>query len=141
MVPKQRPTTDCIDYMETWHRKRSVWGEPCKEWFNYNDLVVLWPGSLPHMLKTLRVPRWEDFEFQYSDESMWTGRTEREILQTMPGGEGIDLAPWMRTSDHEWSIDLSQAERAAIAKAQMVLDAAKEPIESESTADAASQTF
>ena len=76
-----------------------------------------------HMLKTLRVPRWEDYEIRRREGggggeegkagkagNMWAflgdGRTEREVRKGEPGGEGIDLAPWMRVEDTEWTIDV-----------------------------------
>ena len=46
--------------------------------------MVLWCGSMIHMLKTLRVPRWEDFVIIRKEGNMWAllgnGRTEREML-------------------------------------------------------------
>lgn len=65
------------------------------------------------MLKTLRVPRWEDFVIRRHDRNMWTflgdGTTEREMLREKSGegaDDGVDLAPWMRNEDSEWMIDL-----------------------------------
>ena len=62
------------------------------------------------MLETLRVPRWEDYVFKRRDANMWTflgdGRTEREVRKVSPGGEDIDLAPWMRNGDVGWSTEI-----------------------------------
>lgn len=67
-----------------------------------------------HMLKTLRVPRWEDYEIKRRDGwnggNMWRflgdGTTERERLRGMGGKEDVGLAPWMRNGDVEWSVDV-----------------------------------
>lgn len=110
LAPAQTPTNAYLEHVETWHRTKSVWAESCKSWVKYNGRVALWCGSMVHMLKTLRTPRWEDYEFKRRDANMWTflgdGRTEREVMKVSPGGEDIDLAPWMRNGDVGWSIEM-----------------------------------
>ncbi|KAL8919728.1 MAG: hypothetical protein Q9172_004841 [Xanthocarpia lactea] len=108
LEPSQAVTNEYLEHIETWHRTKSVWAEDCKSWVKWNGRVALWCGSMIHMLKTLRVPRWEDFVIRRKEGNMWAflgdGRTEREMLQ----GEGrdVDLAPWMRNEDSAWSVDI-----------------------------------
>lgn len=64
-----------------------------------------------HLLKTLRVPRWEDYVIERKEEegNMWAflgnGMIELEILGLKNGGEGVDYAPHVRNADVPWSLD------------------------------------
>ncbi|KAL8940818.1 MAG: hypothetical protein Q9216_002607 [Gyalolechia sp. 2 TL-2023] len=108
LEPSQSVTTEYLQHVETWHRSKSVWAETCRSWVKYNGRVALWCGSMIHMLKTLRVPRWEDFVIRRRGGNMWSflgdGRTEREVLHAE--GKEVELAPWMRNEDSAWTVDL-----------------------------------
>ncbi|KAL8836149.1 MAG: hypothetical protein Q9176_006479 [Flavoplaca citrina] len=108
LEPSQAVTNEYLEHIETWHRTKSVWAEDCKSWVKWNGRVALWCGSMIHMLKTLRVPRWEDFVIRRKEGNMWAflgdGRTEREMLQDE--GRDVDLAPWMRNEDSAWTVDI-----------------------------------
>ncbi|KAL9638316.1 MAG: hypothetical protein Q9164_001621 [Protoblastenia rupestris] len=108
LEPSQSVTDDYLEHVETWHRLKSVWAESCQSWVKYNDRVALWCGSMIHMLKTLRVPRWEDYVIRRRARNMWEflgdGRTEREVCKEK--GENVDLAPWMRNQDVPWTLDM-----------------------------------
>ncbi|KAL9594849.1 MAG: hypothetical protein Q9179_005218 [Wetmoreana sp. 5 TL-2023] len=108
LEPSQLVTKDYLEHVDTWHRTKSVWAESCKSWVKYNGRVALWCGSMVHMLKTLRVPRWEDYVIRRKAGNMWSflgdGKTEREVLHAE--GQQVDLAPWMRNEDSEWTVDI-----------------------------------
>ncbi|KAL9595235.1 MAG: hypothetical protein Q9219_006569 [cf. Caloplaca sp. 3 TL-2023] len=108
LEPLQTVTNEYLEHIETWHRTKSVWAENCKSWVKYNGHVALWCGSMIHMLKTLRVPRWEDFFIRRKAGNMWKflgdGSTEREVLHNQ--GQQVDLAPWMRNEDSAWTVDI-----------------------------------
>lgn len=60
------------------------------------------------MLKTLRTPRWEDYEIRRRDRNMWSfwgnGRIEREVLGER--GVEVDWAPFVRNEDGPWTLDM-----------------------------------
>lgn len=60
-----------------------------------------------HMLKTLKTPRFEDYEIKYLDENMWSylgdGRTALELKREQ--GQDVDMAPFMRIRDESWSLE------------------------------------
>lgn len=69
-----------------------------------NGRVYLWTGSLLHLLKTLRTPRYEDYHFTYkNDDDMWAflgnGRTAADMDGSLEA-----LTPFIRNSDHLWEI-------------------------------------
>jgi hypothetical protein len=57
-----------------------------------------------HHLKTLRTPRFEHYDMRYQKDNCWAslgnGRTEQELEQEK--GAEVDLAPFVRNSDHPW---------------------------------------
>jgi hypothetical protein len=73
----------------------------------YKGKVQIWAGSMLHMIKTLRTPRFEDFEIVRRDENMWGflggGRTLLEIRSE--NGEEVDMAPFCRIRDEPWVLE------------------------------------
>lgn len=74
--------------------KRTVFLDECNSWYKRGDRVLaIWPGSTVHAIETLRSPRWEDFEYLYSDE-----KTKENPLAWVGNGwsetqlEGHDVA-------------------------------------------------
>lgn len=72
--------------------KRTVFMEDCRSWYRKNDRIIgIWPGSTCHAVETMRSPRWEDFNYTYSDDSSeynrfgWLGNGITDIEQT--GGD------------------------------------------------------
>lgn len=59
-----------------------------------------------HLLKTMKTPRFEDFDITYH-YNRWTflgnGRTRLEELSE--DGVDVDLAPFIRDTDKLWTID------------------------------------
>lgn len=112
MQPLQAPTTQINAHLDAWHKKYSVWAEECRSWYKDNKphgRVYVWPGSMLHHLKTLRTPRFEHYQLRYEDEgNMWAflgnGRTDLELLREQ-GVEGVDLAPYIRNEDSDWTLE------------------------------------
>ncbi|KIW21580.1 hypothetical protein PV08_02160 [Exophiala spinifera] len=112
MEPRQAPTTQINAHIDAWHKKYSVWAEECRSWYKDNKpqgRVYVWPGSMLHHLKTLRVPRYEHYDIRYADQgNVWAflgnGRTDLEVA--FEQGRQVDLAPYIRNGDTEWSLDL-----------------------------------
>jgi hypothetical protein len=108
---RQAPTTQINQHLDAWHRELSVWAEDCRSWYKDNKphgRVYIWPGSMLHHLKTLKTPRFEHYDVRYLDENMFTflgnGRIDLEFEQER-GGE-VDLAPYIRNEDVQWSLDM-----------------------------------
>ena len=114
MEVKQLPTTQINQHLDEWHTSLSVWAEDCRSWYKGNKTkgrVYIWPGTILHLLKTLRTPRYEHYEMRYLDENMWSflgnGRTK---LETMGENDtSVDIAPYIRNQDVWWSPDPSKA--------------------------------
>ncbi|EXM21472.1 hypothetical protein RAB80_010040 [Fusarium oxysporum f. sp. vasinfectum] len=110
MEVKQLPTTQWNEHLDNWHTKYSVWAGNCRSWYKANKSdgrVYIWPGSMLHLLKTMKTPRFEDFNITYRNDSMWdflgNGRTQIEELAE--DGVEVDLAPFIRDQDVPWAID------------------------------------
>jgi hypothetical protein len=56
----------------------------------------------------LKTPRYEHYDVKYMDDNMFTflgnGRIDLEIVKK-DGGE-VDLAPYIRNEDTEWTLDM-----------------------------------
>ncbi|KAF5692407.1 monooxygenase [Fusarium denticulatum] len=75
MEVKQLPTTQWNEHLDNWHTKYSVWAGDCRSWYKANRTdgrVYIWPGSMLHLLKTMKTPRFEDFNIAYRSDNMWT---------------------------------------------------------------------
>ncbi|KAH8159956.1 hypothetical protein CIB48_g8289 [Xylaria polymorpha] len=120
VVPKPGPVDQYMGYLELWHRTHSNWGEGCKSWYKNGGTadgeVMLWCGSMLHMMKTLKSPRWEDYEIRRRDGdlngegNMWAflggpGNTELEAAAAK--GMNVDLSPFVRGDDYPWDVELT----------------------------------
>ncbi|KAF5624805.1 sterigmatocystin biosynthesis monooxygenase stcW [Fusarium tjaetaba] len=110
MEVKELPTTQWNEHLDNWHTKYSVWAGDCRSWYKANRTdgrVYIWPGSMLHLLKTMKTPRFEDFNITYRSDNIWdflgNGRTQIEELAEE--GFDVDLAPFIRDHDVPWSID------------------------------------
>ncbi|KAF5707179.1 monooxygenase [Fusarium mundagurra] len=79
MEPKASRVQDFADYIGEYFKK-TVYMDDCKSWYKIggghgDKISALWPGSVMHALEALRVPRWEDFEFEEMHENRlrWLG--------------------------------------------------------------------
>jgi len=86
MEPRQGPTTEINQHMDTRHQKCGTWRDNCNSWYKENkpdDRVYIWAGSLLHHLKTFREPRYEHYDLRREREKVLAfrgnGRTELEI--------------------------------------------------------------
>lgn len=111
MEPRQGPTAQINQHIDTWHQKCGIWSDNCRSWYKDNKpdgRVYIWGGSLLHHLKTLREPRYEHYNLQYEYDNVWAflgnGRTDLEI--EWQNGRDVDLAPYIRNEDVPWSLEL-----------------------------------
>ncbi|KAI0342829.1 FAD/NAD-binding domain-containing protein [Trametopsis cervina] len=70
MEPKEEATKDWTQHMRAYFPK-TVYTDDCNSWYKTRDGVVigLWPGSILHAIKTLKHPRWEDFNYERLDDT------------------------------------------------------------------------
>lgn len=81
----------------SWYKNGKVDGEP-----------QLWCGSALSYIKTIRHPRYEDYELGYGSSNRWAflgnGKVKSHVLKA-DGTPDIDgLAPYIRNSDTPWEI-------------------------------------
>ncbi|KAI1066746.1 hypothetical protein LB506_012151 [Fusarium annulatum] len=110
MEVKQLPTTQWNEHLDNWHTKYSVWAGNCRSWYKANKSdgrVYIWPGSMLHLLKTMKTPRFEDFNITYRNDNMWSflGNGRTQIEELAEEGVDVDLAPFIRDQDVPWTID------------------------------------
>lgn len=72
MVPKKKAADDFVEYCDAFFAK-TVLVDGCSSWYNGGRpggrIHGLWPGSSNHVTAIRRDPRWEDWEYEYLDES------------------------------------------------------------------------
>ena len=68
----------------------------------------LWCGTALSYIKTIRIPRFEDFDITYASTNQWAflGNGKIRAHNLLPDGTpDIDgLAPYIRNSDTPWEI-------------------------------------
>ena len=107
-APKQDVTDAFNNHTQEWIKK-TVWSEDCRSWYRNNEtgrVNAVYPGSSLHYIEILQHPRWEDYEFEYQDQSggknMWEflGRGLTVAEQT----PGMDRSPYLNQDvvDPEW---------------------------------------
>ncbi|THG98259.1 hypothetical protein EW145_g7456, partial [Phellinidium pouzarii] len=65
--PKKEAVMEFDEYLEAYF-KTTVFNEHCRSWYKRGNAsgrnVGLWPGSTLHALRSLKYPRWEDYNFE-----------------------------------------------------------------------------
>ena len=56
-------------------------------------------------MKTIKDPRFEDYNIRYKYKNRFAFLGNGEVKANTIKGEVQGLAPYVRNSDHEWSID------------------------------------
>ncbi|KAN0120142.1 FAD/NAD(P)-binding domain containing protein [Hyaloscypha variabilis] len=102
---KQEALDDIYAHFDEFH-KTTVWQEECRSWFKdgkVKNRIYLWPGSTIHFLKTIKDPRFEDYNIRYRYGNRFAflgnGEVHAHVKRSVQG-----LAPYIRNSDHEWSV-------------------------------------
>ncbi|CAH0054701.1 unnamed protein product [Clonostachys solani] len=111
--PKDGPTDQYMVHNAAWHASFSHWADGCRSWYKNGGRadgeVMLWCGSMLHMMKTLRSPRWEDYKIRYGDQgNMWAflgGSGRSEIEDKADKGLPADLSPFVRSGDVPYEIE------------------------------------
>lgn len=116
MAPSAAATRDFRAYCESFF-PRTVMSEHCSSWYNGGvkggRVHGLWPGSAAHVNFVRREPRWEDWEYTYTNAQgnrfAWFGNgwTTKDIAAA--SGEpniGMDLTPWLQAQAVEGNVDI-----------------------------------
>lgn len=67
VAPTKQAADDFMEHADTWLR-RTVWSEPCLNWFKNNKLdgtLTVFPGSRVVLADLLATPLFEDYKFEY----------------------------------------------------------------------------
>jgi hypothetical protein len=108
--PKRRATDQFHQHMSAYH-KNTVWSLPCRSWYKNGTTdgePQLWCGSALAYVKTIRTPRYEDYELEYEGLNQWAFlgngkiRAHTEFVDGKPSIEA--LAPYIRNDDSAWRI-------------------------------------
>lgn len=98
---KDDATRTCNEWKDE-YMKRTVWTHDCRNWYkagsNNGKIVALWPGSTLHYLELMKIPRYEDWEWEYEEGvNRWSflgnGHSSAE---KRPGG---DLSWYIKQED------------------------------------------
>ncbi|KAL4919155.1 hypothetical protein BDW62DRAFT_209891 [Aspergillus aurantiobrunneus] len=105
MSVKQEALDDIYEHFDEFH-KTTVFQEECRSWFKdgkRENRVYLWPGPTIHFLKTIKDPRFEDYEIKYRYSNRFAflgnGPVKAGVMQ-----DALGLATYVRSSDHEWEV-------------------------------------
>ncbi|PSR87427.1 4-hydroxyacetophenone monooxygenase [Coniella lustricola] len=71
IVPQKAATDEFVAYCDSFFNKTVM--QDCSSWYNGGQpgarIHGIWPGSSLHCTLVRREPRWEDFEYEYLEES------------------------------------------------------------------------
>ncbi|KAK3703720.1 hypothetical protein LTR37_014298 [Vermiconidia calcicola] len=103
---QQEALDDLYAHFDTFH-KNTVWKEECRSWFKdgkVKNRIYLWPGPTIHFLKSIKDPRMEDYNIRWRHGNRFAFLGNGDIKATVTK-DVHGLSSYMRSSDHEWSVD------------------------------------
>ncbi|KAK3710796.1 hypothetical protein LTR37_010020 [Vermiconidia calcicola] len=103
---QQEALDDLYNHFDTFH-KNTVWKEECRSWFKdgkVKNRIYLWPGPTIHFLKSIKDPRMEDYNIRWRHGNRFAFLGNGDIKATVTK-DVHGLSSYMRSSDHEWSVD------------------------------------
>jgi cation diffusion facilitator CzcD-associated flavoprotein CzcO len=73
IVPSSHAASDFYAFVKAYFTSgKTVYGEKCRSTYRNGEMqgpsTALWPGSVLHLMRTLKEPRWQDYEYEYFDE-------------------------------------------------------------------------
>ncbi|KAH8655197.1 hypothetical protein BX600DRAFT_385523 [Xylariales sp. PMI_506] len=104
---KQEALDDIYAHFDKFH-ETTVFQEECRSWFKdgkVKNRIYLWPGCQTiHFLKTIKEPRFEDYNirYRYGNRFAFLGNGEIKANTT---NDVKGLSTYIRSSDHEWSVE------------------------------------
>ncbi|KAL5390168.1 hypothetical protein PMIN06_002078 [Paraphaeosphaeria minitans] len=105
MAVKQDALDAIYAHFDEFH-SNTVWQEECRSWFKDGEIkkrIYLWPGATIHFLKTIKDPRWEDYDYTYRYKNRFAFLGNGDVKATAEK-DVQGLSVYIRNSDHEWSV-------------------------------------
>ncbi|KAF7551343.1 hypothetical protein G7Z17_g5103 [Cylindrodendrum hubeiense] len=103
---KQDALNDIYAHFDEFHKK-TVFQEECRSWFKdgkQKNRIYLWPGCTIHFLKSIKEPRYEDYEIRYRFGNRFAflgnGQVKANTTQSVEG-----LSTYVRNEDSDWNVD------------------------------------
>jgi hypothetical protein len=132
MSVKQDALDELYAHFDEYH-KTTVWQEECRSWFKNGQIknrIYLWPGAVSrfslfpieyplgkcidtndvfvvqtiHFLKSIKTPRWEDYDYTYRYKNRFAFLGNGDVKATA-ARDMLGLSPYIRSSDHEWNVE------------------------------------
>ncbi|CAI6088645.1 unnamed protein product [Clonostachys chloroleuca] len=103
---KQEALDDIYAHFDEFH-KTTVFQEECRSWFKDGKMkqrIYLWPGSTIHFLKSIKEPRYEDYDIKYRFGNRFAFLGNGEVKANLTNDwEG--LSTYVRENDNDWNVD------------------------------------
>ncbi|KAK3060273.1 hypothetical protein LTS18_008912, partial [Coniosporium uncinatum] len=106
MAVKQEALDEIYAHFDEYH-KTTVWQEECRSWFKDGKIknrIYLWPGSTIHFLKSIKNPRFEDYDIKYRYKNRFAYLGNGDVKATATR-DIQGLSTYIRSTDHEWDVD------------------------------------
>ncbi|KAH7121056.1 hypothetical protein B0J11DRAFT_55998 [Dendryphion nanum] len=106
MAVKQEALDEIYNHFDTFH-KSTVWQEECRSWFKDGKIknrIYLWPGATIHFLKSIKDPRFEDYDYTYRYKNRFAYLGNGDVKATA-SRDVKGLSTYIRNSDHDWQVD------------------------------------
>ncbi|ROT36335.1 FAD/NAD(P)-binding domain-containing protein [Sodiomyces alkalinus F11] len=103
---KQDAVDDIYGHFDEFH-KTTVFQENCRSWFKDGKIknrIYLWPGCTIHFLKTIKDPRFEDYNIRYRYPNRFAFLGDGEVKANTTN-DVRGLSTYVRNSDHDWSVE------------------------------------
>ncbi|PNH35404.1 hypothetical protein VD0002_g208 [Verticillium dahliae] len=103
---KQDALDDIYAHFDEFH-KTTVFKESCRSWFKDGKIknrIYLWPGCTIHFLKSIKTPRFEDYNIRYRYANRFAFLGDGEIKANTTKNV-LGLSTYVRDHDHDWNVD------------------------------------
>ncbi|KAF2669324.1 FAD/NAD(P)-binding domain-containing protein [Microthyrium microscopicum] len=103
---KQEALDELYAHFDEFHTA-TVWKEDCRSWFKDGKIknrIYLWPGATIHFLKSIKRPRYEDYNYRYRYKNRFAFLGNGDVKGTSSGDVQM-LSPYVRSSDHDWDVE------------------------------------
>ncbi|KAK6366879.1 hypothetical protein LTS17_010430 [Exophiala oligosperma] len=104
---KQQALDELYLHMDVFH-KATVFQEPCRSWFKSGTKdarIYLWPGGTLHFLKSIKVPRYEDYDIEYINRLSRFAFYGNGEVKAQESGDPNEMSPYIRNADTPWNIE------------------------------------
>jgi hypothetical protein len=69
-----------------------------------NSILTHFPVQTIHFLKSIKTPRWEDYDYTYRYKNRFAFLGNGDVKATA-SKDVLGLSPYIRNSDHEWDVE------------------------------------